>query len=105
VRPASDAEAQHERAIAGLLSYGTVLASAVIAAGLVWQFFSPGQRSVPFGWSSYALLKAGVALFILLPVARVVLMLTIFLSQRDYVYAAISSLVLAIIATGVAVAL
>ena len=43
-------------------------------------------------------MKAGVALFILLPVARVALMIAIFLRERDYAYTAISTLVLVIIA-------
>jgi uncharacterized membrane protein len=47
--------------------------------------------------------KAGVAVFILLPVARVALMLTLFLRERDYAYTVIAALVLAIIAAGVIV--
>ncbi len=43
------------------------------------------------------MVKAGVALFILLPVTRVALMLVIFLRERDSAYTAISALVLAII--------
>jgi uncharacterized membrane protein len=46
-----------------------------------------------------------VALFILLPVARVALMLATFLHERDYAYTAISALVLVIIATGIAIGL
>jgi len=46
------------------------------------------------------LIKCGVALLILLPVARVALMLIQFAQARDTAYVAISALVLAIIATG-----
>lgn len=48
-------------------------------------------------------MKAGVAVFIFLPVARVALMLAIFLRERDYVYTVTAALVLAIIAAGVLV--
>jgi uncharacterized membrane protein len=53
------------------------------------------------GLRDLGLVKVGVALFILLPVARVALMLAIFLRERDYAYTAISALVLLIIAAGV----
>jgi uncharacterized membrane protein len=42
--------------------------------------------------------KVGVALFIVLPAARVALMLLIFLRERDYAFSLISALVLTIIA-------
>jgi uncharacterized membrane protein len=44
--------------------------------------------------------KVGVALFIVLPAARVALMLLIFLRERDYAFSLISALVLTIIAAG-----
>lgn len=50
-------------------------------------------------------MKAGVALFIALPVARVALMLLTFLREKDFVHAMIAGLVLAIIAAGVPAAL
>ncbi|MGV3654106.1 MAG: DUF1634 domain-containing protein [Noviherbaspirillum sp.] len=98
--PAGNGE-RHERAIGALLRYGTWLASAVIAIGMALGAFPQFNASIPFGFSGYGIVKAGVALFILLPVARVVLMLAIFLRERDYVYMAISALVLAIIVAGV----
>ena len=52
------------------------------------------------GLDGYGLVNAGVAMFILLPIARVMVMLIIFLRERDHVYALIATLVLAIIATG-----
>jgi uncharacterized membrane protein len=83
---------RRERLIAGLLSYGTWVASAVIAAGVLLGFLGHPGLTVE---------KAGIGLFILLPVARVALMLVTFLRERDYAYAAISALVLVIIAAGV----
>jgi uncharacterized membrane protein len=89
-----------ERAIAGLLRYGVWLASATIAAGLAVESLDHLAGTVLSGPSGYDLVKAGVGLFILLPVARVALMLALFLREQDYVYAAISALVLAIIGAG-----
>ena len=87
MKPMAGNYERREQVIAGLLWYGTWLASAVIAFGMVL--------------GSYDIVKAGVALFICLPIARVALMLVIFLRERDYTYVAISALVLAIIGAGV----
>ncbi|MGS1009518.1 DUF1634 domain-containing protein [Achromobacter anxifer] len=94
---AADRQARRDRVIAGLLWYGTWLASALIAAGMALDFLPQALA----GLRGQELVKAGVALFILLPVARVALMLAIFLRERDYAYTAISALVLLIIAAGV----
>ena len=83
---------RRERLIAGLLWYGTWVASAVIGVGLTASLLGQGGLSVQ---------KAGIALFIALPVARVALMIGIFVRERDFAYAAISAVVLAIIAAGV----
>ena len=74
----------------------SVLIVACIALGMAWDFLLPEG-----GQGGYRLVQAGVALFILLPVARVALMLALFLRERDYAYTAISALVLLIIAAGV----
>lgn len=87
MKPATDNDERRERMIAALLWYGTWLASALIAVGMVLD--------------GYDIVKAGVALFICLPIARVALMLVTFLRERDYAYVAISALVLAIIGAGV----
>lgn len=95
-----------DRWLAGLLWYGTWIATAVIAAGMTLEGLDYIDVAVaPPGLSGYGVMKAGVALFILLPVARVALMLLIFLRHRDYAYTAISALVLAIIAAGVFIGL
>ncbi len=98
-QPAVNSE-QRERFIAGLLWYGTWLAGAVIAGGLILGLVQHFAKTLLVGISSFAMVKTGVALFILLPVARVVLLLFIFLRERDYVYTAISALVLTIIGAG-----
>ncbi len=96
----TDNTERRERLIGALLWYGTWVASVVIAAGMVSSAL-PQFDSFLFGFSGYAIVKAGIALFILLPIARVALMLAIFLHERDYVYTAISALVLTIIAAGI----
>jgi hypothetical protein len=94
---------RHEQIIAALLWYGTWLASAVIAAGMALSALQQ-LEGLP-GFSGHDLVKTGVALFILLPVARVTLMLAIFLRERDYAYMVISALVLAIIGAGILIGL
>jgi uncharacterized membrane protein len=86
------AHAALDRVLAGFLQCGTWAASAVIGAGLLLDAHAAG--------SGARALTAGVALFILLPVLRVALMLTVFARQRNYLYAAIAATVLAVIAAG-----
>jgi uncharacterized membrane protein len=89
-----------ERLVAGLLWYGTWLASAFIAGGLTLGLLQHVAKTLLLGVSSFAAVKIGVALFILLPLARVALLLFIFLRERDYVYTAISALVLVVVVAG-----
>jgi uncharacterized membrane protein len=89
-----------EQAIARLLRYGTWIASLVIAAGLAAEWLNAFAAATPPGLNGTGMVKAGVALLILLPVSRVALMFFLFLRQRDAAYMAISALVLAIIGAG-----
>lgn len=97
--------ARSEQSIAGLLWNGTWLASALVAAGMAlgathdfWSVLAPSL-------SGYDVMKTGVAVFIILPIARVALMLVMSMRERDYIYTAISVFVLAVIAAGVMVEL
>jgi hypothetical protein len=94
-----------EQIIARLLWYGTWIASTIIATGMFVGELQKPAGSPLFNLSGYDFVRAGVALFILLPIARVALMLTLFLRERDYVYVMISGLVLLIIAAGIFVEL
>jgi hypothetical protein len=94
---------RRDQVIAGLLWHGTWLACALIAAGLFLKVVGPLPASLALPFTGYAVMKAGVAVFIFLPVARVALMLAIFLRERDYVYTVIAALVLAMIAAGILV--
>ena len=67
-----------ESLLAGVLNLGTWLASVVIVAGLVLSLFKRTQ--FPTGAQ---VVTAGIGLFILLPILRVILMLTILVKERD----------------------
>ena len=88
-----------ESLLAGVLSVGTWLASVVIAAGLVLSLF--GERT-PFPTGAQVV-TAGIGSFILLPILRVILMLTIFVKERDYKFAAAAAIVLLTIFVGFAI--
>ncbi|HEY4105818.1 MAG TPA: DUF1634 domain-containing protein [Polyangiaceae bacterium] len=83
------ADALH-RAIAWLLEVGTWIASIVIAVGLWW---------LP----SATVVRAGIGLFVALPVLRVGVMFVAFVRRRDAWGILIAGLVLTIIALGAAV--
>jgi uncharacterized membrane protein len=85
--------------LARLLQVGSWIAFAVIAIGLV-SGYVPALADL-----SKATIHAGIALFILLPIARLLLLLVLFVRESDRLYAAIAALVLAIIAIGVLVSL
>jgi uncharacterized membrane protein len=89
-----------EQLLASTLNYGTILASAVIAVGLLLAPISTHampSRAVP---SAASVVTAGIALFILLPVFRVLVMMVMFTRMRDYRFGAVATLVLAIITLG-----
>ncbi|WP_233835931.1 DUF1634 domain-containing protein [Paraburkholderia sp. ZP32-5] len=98
-----------EHWLANLLHYGTWLASITIAAGLAVTLALPAPATATGGSTSHAaaigmsVMTAGIALFILLPVMRLILMLGVFLRRRDYRFGAIAALVLAIVAVGLMV--
>ncbi|MFL9910898.1 DUF1634 domain-containing protein [Paraburkholderia sp. RL17-337-BIB-A] len=108
----ASAGAQLERWLARLLHHGTWVATITIASGLAIGLLShfknalPGPRTHPEWLSTPTgmhIVTAGIALFILLPIMRLILMLGMFLHQRDYRFSAITALVLAIVAAGLLV--
>ena len=98
--------AQLEWLLASTLHYGTWLASAAIGLGL-----APALLHSRFSAPKLAILRdmriatIGIALLILLPVVRVIVMLIVYLRHRDYRFSAIALLVLTIILLGFAVGL
>ena len=83
-----------ESLVAGLLRYGTWLASGVIGLGLVMPLI---------GLSGTHVVASGVALFISLPALRVLLMLAVFIRERDNRLAAVTAVVLMTILAGFAI--
>jgi len=98
--------AQLEWLLAGTLHLGTWLASAAIGLGLALALLD-SRFSAP----KLAILRdmriatIGIALLILLPVVRVIVMLIVYLRHRDYRLSAIALLVLTIILLGFTVGL
>jgi uncharacterized membrane protein len=87
---------QPEWLLAGLLRYGTWLASGV--TGLCLAMSLVGVEGIP-------VVAAGVALFIGLPVLRVLVMLGAFILNRDYRLALVTTVVLMTILAGLVVGL
>jgi len=82
-----------ERVIAKLLDRGTWIASGIIALGLALELV---------GWPGMRIVIGGISIFILLPVLRVIIMLIMFIRERDYRFSIVATLVLVIIALGAA---
>ena len=88
--------AQPEMLLAALLRYGTWLASGVTGLGLAMSLAGVEGTSV---------VAAGVALFIALPVLRVLVMLGAFILNRDYRLVIVAAVVLMTILAGLAIGL
>ncbi|HYW41404.1 MAG TPA: DUF1634 domain-containing protein [Bryobacteraceae bacterium] len=101
-----------ETIIGNLLRYGVVLAGAVVLAGGVWYLAANGSAPVSYRHFSVqprtvhsleilphpqAVILLGLLLLIATPVARVAFSLLGFALERDGVYVALTSLVLAVL--------
>jgi uncharacterized membrane protein len=82
-----------ERLIAKVLDRGTWIASGIITLGLALELA---------GWPGMRIVIGGIAIFILLPVLRVMIMLIMFIRERDTRFSVVAALVLMIIALGAA---
>ena len=87
---------QLELLLAGLLRYGTWLASGVTGLGLAMSLVGADGAHV---------VAAGVALFIALPVLRVLVMLGAFILNQDYRLVIVAAVVLMTILAGLVVGL
>ena len=87
---------QPELLLAGLLRYGTWLASGVTGLGLATSL--AGVEGTP-------VVAAGVALFIALPVLRVLVMLGAFILDQDYRLVIVATVVLMTILAGLVIGL
>jgi uncharacterized membrane protein len=86
-----------ERRLAMTLQLGTWIGFCIIAVG--WVLSGIGD---PPSTAAVAIVRAGIALFILLPALRVLLMIVGFVCERDFRFGAIAALVLAVIVVGAA---
>ena len=86
-----------ERRLATTLQLGTWVGSCVIAVG--WILSATGEHS-SLSSAPVAIVQAGIALFILLPALRVLLMVIVFVCERAYGFGAIAALMLAVIVVG-----
>jgi Protein of unknown function (DUF1634) len=87
-----------DRLLARVLHGGAWLGWSIIALGLALSMADwSGASSASIGTR---IVTAGIALMIALPVLRVVLMLIVFIRERDFRFSAIAILVLAIILLG-----
>jgi len=100
----SGASCKLERVVAATLYWGTWVASSVAGVGLLLAMLDSGaavremvvQRDMRIA-------STGIALFILLPVIRVIVMLFAFLRDRDYRFSLIAAFVLAMTLLGLLV--
>jgi Protein of unknown function (DUF1634) len=81
-----------EELVAALLRYGSWLASGAIGLGYALALMGPQYMRM---------VSVGIALFILLPILRVLLMFLVFIRELDFRFAFISGTVLAIILLGI----
>jgi uncharacterized membrane protein len=91
-----------EELLAAFLHYGSWSALATIGLGytlaLICSYAPTWHLSVLF---NMPIVPAGIALFILLPIFRVLLMLLLFIREREFCFAFISGVVLTIILLGI----
>jgi uncharacterized membrane protein len=91
-----------EELLADLLRYGSW--SALAAIGLGYAMVVTGSHALIWNLPvlpNMQIVRVGVALFILLPILRVLLMLLVFIREREFRFAFISGMVLAIILLGI----
>ncbi|HEY4069120.1 MAG TPA: DUF1634 domain-containing protein [Burkholderiaceae bacterium] len=99
MQPSDEGAMRLEHRLARLLGNGTWIASLVVAAGLALAAIGP---SGPWVVAGPRVITAGLALFVLLPVVRVVTMLIAFAGLRDHRFVGIALFVLAMIFVGFA---
>jgi uncharacterized membrane protein len=91
-------ERRIEECLAALLSYGSWLASGTIGLGFTLALIASNRRMQSVAiLPNLRIAKTGIVLLILLPVLRVLLMLLVFIRERDFRLSLIAGLVLAII--------
>jgi hypothetical protein len=90
-----------EELLAAFLRYGSWSASAAIGLGFALALIGSHSPARNPAIASHRIATMGIALFILLPMLRVLLMFLVFLRERDFRFAWIAGSVLAIILLGI----
>lgn len=90
-----------ELTLARLLQVGTIVACVIIAFGVVLEMLGrSAQITISGNNTALDLVSIGIATFILLPVARVIVMLVSYLRTRDFGIAVMAGIVLVLMALG-----
>jgi uncharacterized membrane protein len=90
-----------EELLAALLRYGSWSACAAIGLGFTLALIGSHLPARNPATMPHRIATMGIALIILLPILRVLLMFLVFIRERDFRFASISGLVLAIILAGI----
>ena len=91
-----------EQLLAAFLHYGSWSALAAIGLGYALALIgSHAPTSNLTVLSNMRIVRMGIALLILLPILRVLLMLLVFIRERDFRFAFISGMVLAVTLLGI----
>jgi uncharacterized membrane protein len=91
-----------EELLVYVLRYGSWLASATIGLGFALALIgSSPVTPAPTFLPNMRIVTAGIVLFILLPILRVVLMIVVFIREREFRFASIAGLVLLTILLGI----
>ena len=88
-----------EGILTGFLRHGALASSGWIATGMAMSMFG-GPPPNPHVGLAHRFMAIEIVLLIALPVLRVALTMSVFLFERDYLFAAISGAVLGILALG-----
>jgi uncharacterized membrane protein len=85
------ADARLERMLVLVLGVGVRTSAVCLLVGLVWSLAQPGSR--PAGWA----IHAGLVILMATPVARVFVSVAGYLRERDWLFVALTSIVLTLL--------
>jgi uncharacterized membrane protein len=87
-RPSESASQRLERAVGIVLRAGVTVSSACLAVGVVWSLVT-GESG-----GARVLLQTGILVLLMTPVARVVVSVAQYVSERDWPFATLTAIVL-----------